>query len=443
MVRLGALVVAEPLPDGGQHLPRDARHVLDQGRELARVQHQNSSCRSRPSPSPSAGAEPISAISPKPSPGPSFLPFDRGIVAFAVPRLDHEAPCADLALPHQHLAGRDLDLDGERGDLGQFALRCRPRTALPPSSRWIFGSRASRRIACLVAEYFSRGADVRSRDDSVDARDGARRAGGAAARGGAPRARARARPGCSSGCAPAASAAPTCTSSTASSPSRSCRWCPATRSSARSSAPGGRRALRARRSGRHPVAGLDLRRVPLLPLGPREPLRARASPAMSSTAATPSSRSPTSASAFRCRPTPAIETAPLLCAGLIGYRALRMCGDAERLGLYGFGASAHIVCPGRRPPGAAGVRGHPRADARSRSSRASSAPSGPGVRRRAPGGARRGDRLRPGRRVGSGRARGAGAGRRRRLRRHPHERHPRRFPTSRSGASARSARSPT
>jgi propanol-preferring alcohol dehydrogenase len=39
-----------------------------------------------------------------------------------------------------------------------------------------------------------------------------------------------------------------------------------------------------------------------------------------------------------------VETAPLLCAGLIGYRALRMCGDAERLGLYGFGASAHIVC---------------------------------------------------------------------------------------------------
>lgn len=38
------------------------------------------------------------------------------------------------------------------------------------------------------------------------------------------------------------------------------------------------------------------------------------------------------------------EAAPLLCAGLIGYRALRMCGDAGRLGLYGFGASAHIVC---------------------------------------------------------------------------------------------------
>src|SRR5581483_8848555 len=38
-----------------------------------------------------------------------------------------------------------------------------------------------------------------------------------------------------------------------------------------------------------------------------------------------------------------VELAPLLCAGLIGYRALRSAGDAERLGLYGFGASAHVV----------------------------------------------------------------------------------------------------
>jgi len=56
------------------------------------------------------------------------------------------------------------------------------------------------------------------------------------------------------------------------------------------------------------------------------------------------------------------EAAPLLCAGLIGYRALTMAGDAERLGIYGFGAAAHIIAqvaryPGRRifaftPPGA-------------------------------------------------------------------------------------------
>ncbi|MBI5547396.1 MAG: zinc-dependent alcohol dehydrogenase family protein [Deltaproteobacteria bacterium] len=37
------------------------------------------------------------------------------------------------------------------------------------------------------------------------------------------------------------------------------------------------------------------------------------------------------------------EAAPLLCAGLIGYRSLRMAGDARRVGLYGFGAAAHIL----------------------------------------------------------------------------------------------------
>lgn len=41
---------------------------------------------------------------------------------------------------------------------------------------------------------------------------------------------------------------------------------------------------------------------------------------------------------------PDVQMAPLLCAGLIGYRALRLVGDAERLGFYGFGASAHILC---------------------------------------------------------------------------------------------------
>jgi propanol-preferring alcohol dehydrogenase len=37
------------------------------------------------------------------------------------------------------------------------------------------------------------------------------------------------------------------------------------------------------------------------------------------------------------------HAAPLLCAGLIGYRSLKRCGDARRLGIYGFGAAAHIV----------------------------------------------------------------------------------------------------
>src|ERR1700756_2362728 len=38
------------------------------------------------------------------------------------------------------------------------------------------------------------------------------------------------------------------------------------------------------------------------------------------------------------------EAAPLLCGGLIGYRALTFTGDAQRLGLYGFGSAAHMIC---------------------------------------------------------------------------------------------------
>ena len=38
------------------------------------------------------------------------------------------------------------------------------------------------------------------------------------------------------------------------------------------------------------------------------------------------------------------QAAPLLCGGLIGYRALTLPGDARRLGLYGFGSAAHIIC---------------------------------------------------------------------------------------------------
>ena len=67
---------------------------------------------------------------------------------------------------------------------------------------------------------------------------------------------------------------------------------------------------------------------------------------------------------------PDLQAAPLLCAGLIGYRALRLAGDAERVGLYGFGAAAHIIAQvarheGRRVfaftrPGDAGGQGFAR-----------------------------------------------------------------------------------
>jgi propanol-preferring alcohol dehydrogenase len=56
-----------------------------------------------------------------------------------------------------------------------------------------------------------------------------------------------------------------------------------------------------------------------------------------------------------CFPVPAAygdaEAAPLLCAGLIGYRSLALAGDARRLGIYGFGAAAHIVAQVARHQG--------------------------------------------------------------------------------------------
>ncbi len=48
---------------------------------------------------------------------------------------------------------------------------------------------------------------------------------------------------------------------------------------------------------------------------------------------------------------PDLQAAPLLCAGLIGYRALGLAGDATRLGLYGFGAAAHIIAQVARHQG--------------------------------------------------------------------------------------------
>jgi alcohol dehydrogenase, propanol-preferring len=46
-----------------------------------------------------------------------------------------------------------------------------------------------------------------------------------------------------------------------------------------------------------------------------------------------------------------LQVAPLLCAGLIGFRSLRLCGEAARLGIYGFGAAAHIVAQVARHQG--------------------------------------------------------------------------------------------
>ena len=80
--------------------------------------------------------------------------------------------------------------------------------------------------------------------------------------------------------------------------------------------------------------------------------RAPASPAIRSTAAMPDT---CVADARFCFPIPAeyddVSAAPLLCAGLIGWRTLRMAGEGRRLGIYGFGAAAHIIAQVARHQG--------------------------------------------------------------------------------------------
>ena len=87
--------------------------------------------------------------------------------------------------------------------------------------------------------------------------------------------------------------------------------------------------------------GRDLR---LLPLGPREPLR-RAR--FTGYTLDGGYAEQTVADARFCFPLPAglddVHQAPLLCAGLIGYRALRLAGEAQRIGFFGFGSSAHLL----------------------------------------------------------------------------------------------------
>ena len=134
-----------------------------------------------------------------------------------------------------------------------------------------------------------------------------------------------------------------------------------------------------RRARRRALARLDLRRMPLLPRRAGEPVRPRR---FTGYDVDGGYAEYAVADARFCFPLPDgyadAEAAPLLCAGLIGYRALRMAGDAERLGLYGFGAAAHIVAQVARLEGRE-VFAFTRAgdDAGAGRSRASSAPTGP------------------------------------------------------------------
>jgi propanol-preferring alcohol dehydrogenase len=105
-----------------------------------------------------------------------------------------------------------------------------------------------------------------------------------------------------------------------------------------------------------------------------------------------------------------VAAAPLLCAGLIGARTLRLAGEAERVGIYGFGAAGHLW---RRSRGRADSACSPspgRATPRRSASRGAGRRVGGRFRVGAAGAARRRADLRPGGRAGAGGAGGHGAG---------------------------------
>ena len=117
-----------------------------------------------------------------------------------------------------------------------------------------------------------------------------------------------------------------------------------------------------------------------------------------------------------------LAAAPLLCAGLIGYRALVMAGDAQRLGIYGFGAAAHIVAQVARYQGRA-IYAYSRPGDTESQRFALGFGRGLGRRfhRNGAGSPRRRHHFRAGRLPGAASAARGAQGRRRDLRRHPHE----------------------
>ena len=184
----------------------------------------------------------------------------------------------------------------------------------------------------------------------------------------------------------------------------------------------GRHALPARRPHRHRLAPPHLRRVPVLPPRRREPVRRAALHRLGRRRRLRRVRRRRRGLRLpapgRLRPTS--EAAPLLCAGIIGYRALRRAAlpPGGRLGIYGFGASAHLTAQVALHEGATVhvlTRSPEAPAARPRARRR----LGRRRRRRAARAARRRHALRPRRRARAGRAA------RPRPRRHAgHRRHP-------------------
>ena len=116
---------------------------------------------------------------------------------------------------------------------------------------------------------------------------------------------------------------------------------------------------------------------------------------------------------------------PLLCAGLIGYRALKKTGDAERVGIYGFGAAAHIAAQVLRHQGASFLHFTRPGDSMAQAfSIQMGATWAGGSDTSPPGGARCSDNLCPGRGAGAHRTTRCSPGRNCRVRGDTHERYP-------------------
>ena len=209
---------------------------------------------------------------------------------------------------------------------------------------------------------------------------------------------------------------------------RSCRSCRATRSSAASRRSGaGVSGFAHRRARRRAVAGRDLRGCPYCRAGAENLCDA---PVFTGYTRDGGYATHAVADARFCFPLArGAATTPKsrrwLCAGLIGWRSYRMAGEGKTLGLYGFGAAAHILAQVAIWQGRRVFRLHPQGRHRGAGLRAF-ARRGLGRRlgRGAAGTARCRHHLRAGGRAGAGGAQGGEEGRPRGLRRHPHVGHP-------------------
>ena len=224
------------------------------------------------------------------------------------------------------------------------------------------------------------------------------------------------------GSRPAASAAPTCTSSTANSPAE-LPIVPGHEIVGLSSGRGRRPEDFGARVG---VAwlGHTCGHCRYCGAGARTSATRPPSPAIRATAAMPPIRSPTPLLSAAAADLDPVAAAPLLCAGLIGCRSLEIRRRRAAIGIYGFGAAAHIIAQVAASRGGESTPSPGRATPPRRSSRARSAPAG-----RADRTSRRPSRWTP-RSFSRRSARSFRAALRRcaraacRLRRHPHERHP-------------------